>query len=178
VFGLIVIGTFIPSNAGLGQSQIGSGSINTVLETTSSLLSGIFNKFLKEYITGLDIEIGANVFDDLTSAGGRLGQIYRLRGNYEINERITISGGLGVETGDLVTGSNTGNVFIGGDVLLDYYITQDRRLRLRFSNIYDQTFEGQRKKIAAGIRYRQEFDSVDEFLKNLKVKKAKTDGLQ
>lgn len=178
VFGLIVIGTFLPTNSGLSQSQLSSGSINTALETAGSMLSSIFNKFLKEYITGLDIEIGANVFDDYTNASGKRGQAYRLRGNYEINDRVTISGGLGVETGDLVASQSSGNVFIGGDVLVDYYITQDRRLKLRLSSTYDQTFEGQRLKPAIGIRYRQEFDSVDEFFKSLKIKKVKTEGVE
>jgi hypothetical protein len=45
-------------------------------------------------------------------------------------------------------------------------------IRLRASYTRDQVLEGPRDKTAAGIRFRQEFDSLDELLKSISRKKA------
>ena len=171
VFGLVVIGNFLPSDiAFISNSQLFSGSINTLSETVSSLLSNMFNRFLGEYITGLDVEIGYNVYeyDRVNAAKGTTGQQFRLRGSYDINDKWSVSGGLGVESGGYLQNNN---VFVGGDVLIDYTFTQDRRMKLRFSNTYDQVLEGKRNKTGAGIRFRQEFDSFEELINSLKKHK-------
>jgi TamB, inner membrane protein subunit of TAM complex len=175
VFGLVVLGTFLPSD--VGSSQLFSGSINTLTETVSSAVSNMFNKFVGEYITGLDVQIGYNIYeiDRVTLRTGS--QQFRLRGSYDFNDKWSVSGGVGVESGNtLQTGANS-NLFIGGDVLVDYSFTEDRRMKLRFSNTIDQVLEGKRYKSAAGLRFRQEFDSFEELMNSLKARKKveKTD---
>jgi hypothetical protein len=177
VFGLIVIGGFLPTD--IGVSEIRSGGINTLTETASNVLSNMLNKLVGEYVSGLDIQIGYNLyqFDATGNTPQQLGsgQQFRLRGSYAIDDRFTISGGVGVEQGDYVQAlsQSQSNVFVGGDVIIDYAFSDDRRLKLRVSYTRDQTFEGRRDKPAAGIRFRQEFDSLDELLKSLNLKKVK-----
>jgi TamB, inner membrane protein subunit of TAM complex len=170
VFGLVVLGGFLPSD--VGSSQLFSGSINTLTETVSSAVSNMFNKFVGEYITGLDVQIGYNIYEfDRTNL--RTGsQQFRLRGSYDINDKWSVSGGVGVESNNtLQAGNNNSNVFVGGDVLFDYTITKDRRMKLRISNTYDQVLEGKRNKTAAGLRFRQEFDSFEELMEIWKIRK-------
>ena len=132
----------------------------------------MFNKFVGEYVTGLDVEIGYNVYEydrvSLNTPYRTTGSQFRLRGSYDINEKWSVSGGVGVESGGYLQALNGSNVFVGGDVIVDYNITQDRRMKLRFSNIYDQVLEGRRNKTAAGIRFRQEFDSLQELIDSWK----------
>jgi hypothetical protein len=174
VFGLVVVGGFLPSE--VGSSELFSGSINNLTETVSSAVSNMFNKFIGEYVTGLDVEIGYNIYEfDRTNL--RTGsQQFRLRGNYDFNDRWSVSGGLGVESGtSLQAGNNNNTVFVGGDVLVDYTFTKDRRMKLRFSNTLDQVLEGKRYKTAAGLRFRQEFDTFEELMNSWHVrKKGKT----
>ena len=173
VFGLIVVGGFLPSN--LGNSQIVSSVTNTATETVSNLLSSILNKVISEYVTGLDVEVGVSVYQfDKTGAlaGSGSGQQFRLRGTYALDDRTTLSGGVGVESGEYVQSNLGSSAFLGGDFIVDYAFSDDRRLKLRLSYTRDQVFEGRRDKPAAGIRFRQEFDSFDELLRSLRLKKA------
>jgi hypothetical protein len=185
-FGLIVVGSFLPTD--IGVSQIRSGGINTLTETASNVVSNMLNKLVKEYVSGLDIQVGYNYYQyDLVDARnplaiGGTGQQFRLRGSYALNDRLTISGGVGVDQGGYVQAISNSNVFVGSDFYLDYEFSQDRRLKLRVSYVRDQDIQGRRDKPAAGIRFQQEFDSFDELWKSLKIKKAveknKTDSIQ
>lgn len=176
VFGLVVFGTFLPTDAAfVNNTQLRSGSINTFTETVSNYLSNIFNKLIGEYVTGLDVEIGYNIYeyDKVNSTDfNRTGQQFRLRGNYNINDKWAVSAGLGVESGNVLQSSS--NVFLGGDVAVDYSLSADRRLKLRFSYIHDQVFQGNRDKLATGLRFRKEFNSFDELIKNIFSKKSTT----
>lgn len=181
-FGLIVIGSFLPTD--IGVSQIRSGGINTLTETASNVVSNMLNKLVKEYVAGLDIQVGYNYYQvDLVDPSKPLaigsGQQFRARSSYAFNDRFSISGGVDVNQGEYVQtlSSNNSNVFVGGDFYLDYDFSEDRRLKLRISYIRDQDIQGKRDKPAIGIRFQQEFDTVDEFLKSLKLRKRKgTEG--
>ena len=92
----------------------------------------MLNKLVKEYITGLDIQVGYNYYQyDLVDASNPLaigtGQQFRLRGSYTVNDRVTISGGVGVDQGEYVQAisANKSNVFIGSDFYLDYDLIKD-----------------------------------------------------
>jgi hypothetical protein len=170
VFGLIALGGFLPSNSGIiGGDALRSGGLNTATETASNIVSTLLSKLVSEYITGLDVQFGYNEYQyDAVSSGGSGGRQFRLRGSYVIDDKFTVSGGVTRESGGYIEG----NVFVGGDVIVDYSFSEDRRLKLRASYTRDQVLEGPRDKTAAGIRFRQEFDSLDELLKSISRKKA------
>jgi hypothetical protein len=172
VFGLVAINTFLPSD--IGSQQLRTGGINLGFESVGNIVSGLFNNFLGEYVKGLDVEIGYNIFDnvDPNNPNRSQGSQLRFRGSYDIDDRFTVSGGVGVDQGDYLVSSLGANVFVGGDVIVDYAFTNDRRLKLRVSYTLDQVFQGRRQKPAVGVRYRQEFDSVKEFVRGFKVKKS------
>ena len=170
VFGLVVFGTFLPADAAfVSNSQLRSGSINTFTESVSNYVSNMFNKLLDEYITGLDVEIGYNIYEydkvGTTDLNRLTGQQFRLRGSYNLDDRWTLSAGLGVESGNVLQSNSS--VFLGGDVVVDYSLSADRRLKLRMSYVRDQVLQGRRDKPAVGIRFRKEFDTFEEFIKNI-----------
>ena len=169
VFGLIALGGFLPSNSANISGSLRSGGLNTATETASNIVSSLLSKLVSEYITGLDIQLGYNEYqyDAVNSVGGRQ---FRLRTSYAINDKFTVSSGLSAESGGIV---QQGNVFVGGDVAFDYSFSDDRRLKLRISYTRDQVLEGARDKPAVGVRFRQEFDSLDEFLNSLKRSKTR-----
>lgn len=177
VFGLIVFNTFLPNDAGfVSNSNLRSGGINTVAETVSSYLSSFFNKFIGEYVTGLDVEIGYNIYEyDKVSSNDpnkQFGQQFRLRGNYAINDKLTFGVGLGVESGNITQSLNNSNGFLGYDARLDYSLSQDRRLKLRLSYVSDQVVQGRRGKAAVGVRVRKEFDKIEDIFKPLPTRSA------
>ena len=177
-FGLIVIGTFLPSD--IGVSQIRSGGINTATETISNVVSNMLNKLVKEYVSGLDIQVGYNYYQvDVADAANPqslgVGQQFRARSSYTFNDRVTISGGVDVNQGEYAhtLSQNSNGVFVGGDFYFDYSFSEDRRLKLRVSYVRDLDIQGSRDKPAVGIRFQQEFDNIEELLKSLKLKKEK-----
>ena len=173
VFGLVVVGGFLPSD--IGNQQLRSSTINTALESASNIVSSLFNRLIGEYVSGVDVEIGYNIFENVIDPSNPTrnssGQQFHGRVNYNLNDRFVVGGGLGVESGEYLQQSLGTNIFVGGDFLLDYYFSDDRRLKLRISYTFDQVFEGRRNKPAAGIRFRQEFDTLEEFIKSLKSKR-------
>lgn len=174
VFGLIVLNTFLPSDVGFASnSNLRVGSINTFTETVSSYLSNIFNKFIGEYITGLDVQIGYNFYEfdkvNASDPNKQFGQQFRFRGNYAINDKWTFGLGLGVESGGVTQSLNNTNGFLGYDAYVDYSISQDRRLKMRISLVSDQVVQGRRNKPAVGIRFRTEFDKIEDLFKSAKT---------
>jgi hypothetical protein len=166
VFGLIALGGFLPSNSAvIGGDVLRSGGLNTATETVSNILSTLLNKLVSEYITGLDVQFGYNEYQYDVASAGSGGRQFRLRGSYAIDDKFTVSGGVDVE--NLQNQATGSNVFVGGDIIVDYSFSEDRRLKLRFSYTRDRVFEGQRDKPAVGLRFRQEFDSLDEFIKSI-----------
>jgi hypothetical protein len=175
VFGLIVVGGFLPSDVAiLGNNQLRSGGLNTAFETAGSVLSSMFSRLISEYVSGLDVEIGYSnyQFDNVEGGDiGKNGSQFRARASYAIDDRTTFTAGLGVESGGFAAASASNSLFLGTDVLVDYAISADRRLKLRISYSRDQVVEGRRDKPAIGLRYRQEFDTFEELLENLKLKR-------
>lgn len=172
VFGLVVVGGFLPANfQTIGQLQ--SSGINTATQSVSSFLSDKLNQVLSEYVKGLDVEIGYNYyqFDLADTKSSVSGSQYRFRANYAINDRINLRGGVGVVSGDASSGTST---FLGTDFAFEIALNEDRRLRLRVSYIHDQAFEGSRDKTGVGLIYRQEFDSVSDLFNFLKKSKPTT----
>ncbi len=164
VFGLIALGGFLPTNNADIGGNLRSGSLNTATETASNIVSSLLSKLVSEYVTGLDVQLGYNEYqyDAVNGVGGRQ---FRFRSSYTVNDKFTVSGGVGVESGNV---QSNNNVFVGGDFIVDWAFSEDRRLKLRLSYTRDQVIEGPRDKPAAGLRFRQEFDSIDEFMESLR----------
>ena len=60
-----------------------------------------------------------------------------------------------------------------GDIVFEFAISEDRRLKIRAYNRYEQTIAGQLNKTGVGLSYRREFDTFKEFFQGLKQKKKK-----
>jgi TamB, inner membrane protein subunit of TAM complex len=177
VFGLVVINGFLPSSQALsGNTSI--GAINTVSEMITSQLSLLINEYLGQYTQGLNIDVDYNRYqlENLNNSGANatVGEQFNLSIKYDnlFNNRVAVSGGVGIGNNTLATeGPGT---FVGGDVLVELFISKDRRLKLTAYNINDQTFNGSRRNRAGGgIAYKQEFDSFQEFVQEIRVKKKK-----
>jgi hypothetical protein len=76
---------------------------------------------------------------------------------------ITISGGVGV--GDNLIDASASNTFIGGDLMVEAYITRDRQLKLQVFGNTDQDYFGRRNRFGSGILFRKEFDNWGELFK-------------
>ena len=163
--GLIVFGGFLPQNSGVASNRdLYAGGINTATEFLSSYLT----KQLADYISGVDIQFGYNnvqQYDKLSTASTTYQQ-FRLRGSKDfLDGRLSLSGGVNLESGLILQTSD----FLGGDIIVDYSLTNDKRLRIRVSGVRDQVLDGRvRTKPAVGLRYRDDFDNFGELFKKKK----------
>ncbi len=70
VFGLLVLGGFLPETSG---SDINSSAIATtaLANSVNSLLAGQLNRFTSQYIKGVNIDVGIQSYSDYSAPGGK-----------------------------------------------------------------------------------------------------------
>lgn len=176
VFGLLAFGTFLPSNllqgGGSNQSQLLQSALtNSVSDMLTGFLSSFFSDLLGGavkgvgFISGTDFNFQYNENIDIGDQNLSYREVeVRLR-NRLFNDRVIVDVG-----GNYVTDSpiSEGQYF-AGDFAVEYVLTRDRRLKIRFSHRNDQTIEGQKKfKYGIGLSYRREFDSFGELLRGIR----------
>lgn len=177
VFGLLWVGTFLPSNALQSQStaQIArSGFETTLSQWVSNQLSSFLSTFLERavsdvgFISGIDFNVGYTAKSDLISEEY---QEWELRPKFRLfDDRFIVEGGTNVAKDNPIAEG----AYVAYDYALEYVLTSDRRLKVRFyQRTGVETIEGRKNKVGIGLSYRREFDSFGEWLKGLD-KAAKT----
>ncbi|MBT8221149.1 MAG: translocation/assembly module TamB, partial [Bacteroidia bacterium] len=176
VFGLIVVGGFLPSdNAGTIQDA----QILTGLNTLSELLSNQFSLYITQFlstafedvgfISGVDFDISYNIYQnadlDVTDGsavtnGSELQ--FRLKNNL-FNDRLQVDLG-----GNYISSDALGDEFFAGAFAVEYVLTDDRRLKIRFYQRTENALEGRKNIAGIGLSYQKEFDRFSEFLGGMK----------
>ncbi len=177
VLGLIVFNSFLPGTSSqivLGGSEIGSAGIGTLSEFVSSQLSLLFTGLLNEaladngLISGIDFDIGLrkSSFNGVSSQNSVLPDEIevRLKNRFRfLDERLSLglSGNYVRENQEVPV---VGDYFIG-DFVIEYFLTDDRKLKLRMYGRYDlDEIQGQRRqKYGLGVGYRTEFGTLADF---------------
>lgn len=178
VFGLLVIGGFLPSansNTFSGRGEL--ISINTISEMLSNQLSIHLTQLLSEvftdvgFISGVDFNINYNIYDNEFNIDEGLrttGQALQLRQSLDLfNDRLTVQVGGNIDWGSNLVGA-ANSAFLAGDVVIEYAVTDDRRFKVRAYQLTDATILGRRNKRGLGISWRREFDTIDEFFGKMK----------
>lgn len=194
VFGLIVIGQFLPSNFSF-QGQELNIAFNTVTEMLSQQLSIYLTSLVSEWLTedgfisGIDFDIAFNYFQsgDVTSTDPddlyRGNELQVRLNNYLFDDRLSVNVGGNFD----LTGNNnylgpdaaSSGIFFAGDLSIEYFLTADKNLKVRFyQSTSPEIGGGRRNRTGMGLRYRKEFDSFGGFLDGLRsaIKGRKKDG--
>jgi len=180
VLGLIVFNSFLPSSSSdiaVGSSDIGSAGIGTLSEFISSQASLLFTGLLNEVfadnglISGFDFDIGLrkNSFNGVENTANGLGPDeieVNLKNRFKfLDERLSLDlGGNYVWDNVLNNGTTIGNYFIGNFVV-EYFLTDDRKLKLRMYGRYDfdEIEAVRRQRYGLGVGYRTEFGTLSDF---------------
>ena len=193
VFGLIVLGNFLPSPiVSTTQQQQYITGINTLSEMLSNQLSNYLTDLLSDvvmdvgFISGIDFDINYRLYqieglesinlDDPTTTRQ---QVQLGLKNYLFNDRllINIGGNFDIINSDDVASSNLGS-YIAGDFVIEYLLTADGRYKIRAYNRNETglDFDTQVNETGVGFSYRTEFDSFQEFINSLfgNVKERRT----
>lgn len=168
VFGLLVIGGFLPNQTENFETQGVIGINNTVSELLTNQLSIYLTEILSEvftdvdFISGVDFNVNYNFYQadqDITQPA-IFGTEFELGTKVDLfNDRLSLNVG-----GSYV---DQGGQYFSGDLVLEYFM-KNRRFKFRIYRVSDQTIIGRRDKIGVGISLRKDFDSFDEFIKGMK----------
>ncbi|MEZ4986601.1 MAG: translocation/assembly module TamB domain-containing protein [Saprospiraceae bacterium] len=172
VFGLIVLGQFLPADL----SFSGNGAItNTLSEYFSNQLSLLVTELLGELIgdgktlSSLNFEVVYNRINtaDVTSQDpltqGDALEI-SLKSGF-LNERLSVDLGGNFAFGE-ATQSGT---FFGEEIIVEYAISPNRDIKIRFYERLDQDLGGgRRRQVGTGLNWRKEYNSFHEFWDSLK----------
>ncbi len=167
VMGLLIMRSFLVSNGGINSQTLSSTVDATVTDLVSSTLSSYLGGLLGNLIpqgkvlSGIDFQMavdfsvtGQNPVDT-KEAGVEIDLPLQF-----FNDRLEVNVG-----GNYVKGATFENVseYYAGDVSFGYYITPDRRLKIRAYNQNTLTVEGRKNKVGLGVAYKREYNNVGEI---------------
>lgn len=190
VVGLLVFRNFLPYNnplANLSGSDLSATAINTVSEFFATQLSLLVTEIIEQrlsdesFIQGIDIDIGFSQNTDFFSNAQVQQQTGLVPDVVDLNVRNRFKNDNFVLNlgGNYVRESAIGqtNYFLT-DVVLEWFITDDRRLKFNIYNRgdYVELAGGRRWKTGFGFRYRTEFGSFSDFKEE--IENTVTGGLQ
>ncbi len=176
---LIVFQTFLSSDGGItpgvsNSSLLTSAAGNTLSELVSNQLSNLLTGLLSEalsdngLISGIDFKVGLRNNSGLfsTDAGALNFNEVEVDGRTRfrfLNERMSLKvGGNFVRNEDVIGGLGS---YIAGNVVLEYFLTDERKLKVRLYGTSDIDFQStsRRGKYGFGFGYRTEFGTLSEF---------------
>ena len=181
VFGLIVIGGFLPADQGALQGRELLTGINTLSELLSNQLSIYLTELLSEAISGVnflnleDFDVAYNVYDVSSFENpNNLGtghEVY-IRQKYRVKDRWTVNIAGNFDLGGSYI-NNSNEALVTGDFIIEYEITKDRRLKIRgYYKNEPEIFGGRRNNAGLGLSFRREFDDFEDLLSFLKKSSA------
>lgn len=180
VFGLLVLGQFLPSDYTLQAQDV---TINTLSEMLSNQLSIYVTEFLSELLSGndiiqgIDLDLSYNRYASGSFEGQNLPTSNEVQGRVKVNllsDRFSIKarGNFEVGPGDNIYITNNG--LVAHEFVIEYAITKDRRLKIRaYQSSEPDIGGGQRTKYGGGLSFRKEFDSLSELFNFIKKKPKK-----
>jgi len=182
VFGLIVVGSFLPSNNGgfIQSSDYLNTAINTVTQMLtnqfSNYLSGLASEWFGSAVSSIDFQVGYNRYQNALNVGGTgqagtgLGQELQVRlTSGFVNDRITIRFGSQFGLGSQ-PGTTTSDGFLGEDVTAEIQLTENKQWRLKIYQRTEPDFGGsgqRRARYGFGLNFRKDYDSFTDMIREM-----------
>ncbi|MFN0016384.1 MAG: translocation/assembly module TamB domain-containing protein [Saprospiraceae bacterium] len=179
VFGLIVVGSFLPSTgiaANVQSSDYLASAFNTLTQVLSNQFSSYLTTLASEWFGGavssIEFNIAYNEYRNRTAPEqpntaqvGRELQV-RLRSGFA-NDRITVQ--LGSQFGIGQPGTSTADGFLGEDVTVEIQITENRQWQLKVYQRTEPDIAGgsRRSRYGFGISFRKEYDTFANLMHDL-----------
>jgi translocation and assembly module TamB len=143
VFGLLVLGGFLPETSG---SDINSSLIATTALSNSvnSLLASQLNRVASQYIKGVNIDVGIQSFSDYSAPGGKTQTAMDFRVSKSVmDDRLSFEIGGDFDINQDQSGANTGSKSYRGDIAIIYDLTGngDKQLKLFNNETYDIIYQ-------------------------------------
>ncbi len=173
VFALVVIGGFLPSSFNIETSVAAiTNTVNEWLSTQLSLyLSDLLSNAFEDvgFISGIEMDVGYVLPTGEFVEAGRID-------TRQSEVRIGLRPSLFDDRIQLDVGGNyvresffSNEPFLAPYGTVEYFITPDRRWRLRMTTNYDYVAEGRRNRHSVGVSFRREFETIEEFMQGIRL---------
>ncbi len=186
VFGMIALQQFLPVDNTQNVNAVSTG-ISTGISTFSELLSQQLSLYLNDlladaiedidFISNFELDLNFNYQGETANttdqSNVRVGGDFMLLDNklrVYLGTNIDIAG-TGTQNDPTATSSNQN--YIGGDFIIEYYLTDNGQLKIRGYNRTESTILGRSNRTGIGISYQKEFDSWEELIASFKTDKTK-----
>ncbi|HEY5748012.1 MAG TPA: translocation/assembly module TamB domain-containing protein [Chryseolinea sp.] len=159
VFGILVLGGFMPESTGLDINE-GQVATTALSNSVNSLLSGQLNRFANRYIKGVDIDVGIQSYSDYSAPGGKTQTAMDFRMTKRVmNDRLSFEVGGDFNINQDQSGASTGDKNFRGDVAIIYDLTGNgnKKLKLFNNETYDIVYQEVRNT-GISLIFIREFD--------------------
>ncbi len=171
VLGLIVFNNFFSTGfSGQDNTQLGINTLSGFLSAQiSSYLSEVLSQAFTgvDFITGIDFDVGYNRYlgDNFDGTNPLTGEEFNVRlRNTLFDDRLAINAGANLVSANELAGG----YYLAGDLAVEYYLTESRRLKVKFYNRNDVTIYGPRQRTGIGLSFRKEFNNLQELFTGIK----------
>jgi len=159
VFGVLVLGGFIPETSGsdINQSAIATTAISN---SVNSLLSSQLNRFASQYIKGFDIDVGIQSYSDYAASGGKTQTAMDFRVTKRIlDDRLSFEIGGDFNLNQDQSGAKTSDKNFRGDIAIIYDLTEqgNRKVKLFNNETYDIIYQ-EIRNTGISLIFIREFD--------------------
>lgn len=175
VFALLVLGRFLAPDP---FTSSGGGFAATARNSLSQVMTDQLNQLTNRYAGGLGLELGVNSYEDYSSgsAEGRTDLNVALRQQF-LNDRLTVRVGtdIGIEGGQQQSNRVDNMSGFGGDISVEYSITENGNLRVRAfqRNQFEDFLEGDIRATGAALIYMREYHNFSDLFRDLESRRAR-----
>lgn len=179
VLGLVLFGSFLPSNQGTllagRQSQL---AINTLSELLSNQLSIYLTELFAQglsnnnFLVVEDFDVNYSQYDAATLDNPNdlaTGHEFSINPKFRVKDRWVVNIAGKANVGGAYVVNNSSDALVTGDFIIEYELTKDRRLKIRgYYKNEPEIFGGRRNNAGVGLSFRKEFNDFDELFSFIK----------
>ncbi|AKD01857.1 translocation/assembly module TamB [Pontibacter korlensis] len=173
VFALLVLNRFLAPDP---FTSSGGGFEASARNSLGQVMTDQLNQLTNRYAGGLGLELGVDSYQDYSSgsAQGRTDLNVAMRQQF-LNDRLTVRVGtdIGLEGGSQSNQTMSG---FGGDISVEYSLTEDGRLRIRGfqRNQYEGMIEGgDVRATGVSLIYVREYNNFSDLFRDLESRRAR-----
>lgn len=178
VFGLLVLGNFLPPGNSLGIQESGAtGLASTLSELLSSQFALYLNSMLSDIIgtskfySGTEVDVGLNIYQTVVNVDDNFQQQafnFNLK-NHFFNNRITVQVGGNFELNKNPFSQSQNTSDFSGDILLEIELSKNRRYKVQVYKRLEPDYSGNmRHKSGVGLSYKREFNSLEDLFEGIR----------
>ncbi|MEJ8802241.1 translocation/assembly module TamB domain-containing protein [Pontibacter sp. H249] len=173
VFSLLVLNRFMAPDP---FTSSGGGFESTARNSLGQVMTDQLNQLTNRYAGGLGLELGVDSYQDYSSgsAQGRTDLNVAMRQQF-LNDRLTVRVGtdIGLEGGSQTNQTMSG---FGGDISVEYSLTEDGRLRVRGfqRNQYEGVIEGgDVRATGLALIFVREYNNFSDLFRDLESRRRR-----